>query len=518
MSLMVPVDSIPFIFSTETEPTPIQATTAVAGAPGSWLPFGAVTPANFLALAGITASPSTPWTTGQYVRLGNGTTAHWQGVGWAAGIAGAPVSTGGMLLVDFDTPGIGLEWMTGTDEKARYVSAEGPAIVTDIAQRFDVVVALGNHLRTHTALMRQVNPNIFILAYQLGPFASLGEAGLTAATSWDEIEFAHTGPTMTPPNWAGYAAAVAAGATRIEAMRANKGNRILTTDPFETWLMDAGQPAWRTRAAERARTVMAGQGAHGVLLDSMGQGAMRVGYVDGAAWNRAIGAPYTNTEWNAASAEQTRIVRGAGASRIFTAINGIGDQGAFPATKVIGYEADLAMAERTLRNPEDLLTAWPTAAELKGTIDMTVDMEANSKVGGGLAWCTKLWTVPQPTVAQQKAWYEYAQAAFMCATNGKSRMFFIKDGQAPAKKGFSASNLADQPSPVLNIGTPTGPYTQVGSAFRRVYTNGLAAVNGPAAAVTITLPAGPYTRSDTGATVTGSITLPANTGVILTKV
>lgn len=49
-------------------------------APTSW-------PANLAALAGIVASPATPWTAGQYVRLVDGSKAHWAGAAWAAGPA-----------------------------------------------------------------------------------------------------------------------------------------------------------------------------------------------------------------------------------------------------------------------------------------------------------------------------------------------------------------------------------------------------------------------------------------------
>jgi hypothetical protein len=65
----------------------IAATGATAGSPGSFTPPGATPPANLAAMAGITASPTTAWTTGQRVVLGDSTTAHWTGTTWAAGSA-----------------------------------------------------------------------------------------------------------------------------------------------------------------------------------------------------------------------------------------------------------------------------------------------------------------------------------------------------------------------------------------------------------------------------------------------
>ncbi len=55
--------------------------------PGTFTPAGAMAPANLAGMTGITASPNTAWTTGQYVTLGDGTTAHWNGTTWVAGVA-----------------------------------------------------------------------------------------------------------------------------------------------------------------------------------------------------------------------------------------------------------------------------------------------------------------------------------------------------------------------------------------------------------------------------------------------
>ena len=67
------------------------ATVAVAGDPGT---FGnAVPPANLAALTsgGVTAKPSTVWDGGQYVSLGDGSAAYWNGTAWTAGVAPEPV-------------------------------------------------------------------------------------------------------------------------------------------------------------------------------------------------------------------------------------------------------------------------------------------------------------------------------------------------------------------------------------------------------------------------------------------
>ena len=69
-----------------------NATGATAGTPGTWTPSGADAPADAGEAGrwGVIASPSTPWTIGQYVQ---GRTAGapgeitWSGTGWVGGRA-----------------------------------------------------------------------------------------------------------------------------------------------------------------------------------------------------------------------------------------------------------------------------------------------------------------------------------------------------------------------------------------------------------------------------------------------
>lgn len=65
------------------------ATGATAGSPGTYTPAQSYGPENLAELqaSGITASPNTAWTTGQYVTLRDGSLAHWDGAAWVAGAA-----------------------------------------------------------------------------------------------------------------------------------------------------------------------------------------------------------------------------------------------------------------------------------------------------------------------------------------------------------------------------------------------------------------------------------------------
>lgn len=66
----------------------VPATGATAGTPGTYTPANSYGPANIAAAptAGITASPATNWTSGQYVVMRDGNPMNWNGTSWVAGI------------------------------------------------------------------------------------------------------------------------------------------------------------------------------------------------------------------------------------------------------------------------------------------------------------------------------------------------------------------------------------------------------------------------------------------------
>lgn len=66
------------------DPDTAAATTATAGTPGT---FDGVRPYALEDTTGLTASPTDAWATGQYVVLGDGTEASWDGTDWVAGAA-----------------------------------------------------------------------------------------------------------------------------------------------------------------------------------------------------------------------------------------------------------------------------------------------------------------------------------------------------------------------------------------------------------------------------------------------
>lgn len=72
------------------QPPVVPATGATAGTPGSFTPPGSTPPANVAGMVGIIASPTTPWTSGQYVQTGTAGVAGrttWTGSAWVGGVA-----------------------------------------------------------------------------------------------------------------------------------------------------------------------------------------------------------------------------------------------------------------------------------------------------------------------------------------------------------------------------------------------------------------------------------------------
>lgn len=69
------------------DPEGSAATGANAGAPGAFTPSGSNRPDDLTSMTGITASPATAWTTGQYVLTEDGSKVHWDGDSWEAGEA-----------------------------------------------------------------------------------------------------------------------------------------------------------------------------------------------------------------------------------------------------------------------------------------------------------------------------------------------------------------------------------------------------------------------------------------------
>lgn len=69
------------------DPAATASTGATAGSPGSFTPANSFRPETIDDMTGITATPATAWTAGQFVMMQDGNPAYWNGTAWVAGIA-----------------------------------------------------------------------------------------------------------------------------------------------------------------------------------------------------------------------------------------------------------------------------------------------------------------------------------------------------------------------------------------------------------------------------------------------
>lgn len=74
----------PFPFAVLAPKTATNATGATAGTPGTFTPAGSEAPTNLAGMTGVTASPATNWTAGQYIATGEGSKVRWNGTTWVA--------------------------------------------------------------------------------------------------------------------------------------------------------------------------------------------------------------------------------------------------------------------------------------------------------------------------------------------------------------------------------------------------------------------------------------------------
>lgn len=90
------LDPYNLVFDQATFPAGVAATGATAGTPGTFTPPGADPPEDLAALTpGVTATPTTAWTTNQHVVLGDSSKAYWNGTAWATGQAALMGAEGG---------------------------------------------------------------------------------------------------------------------------------------------------------------------------------------------------------------------------------------------------------------------------------------------------------------------------------------------------------------------------------------------------------------------------------------
>jgi len=337
------------------------------------------------------------------------------------------------------------------------------------AKAFDVIAATKGMYRSYAADMKAANPNLQLLVYLNGSFAQKDQ-GSAYPDSWYE--------------------------------RDANGNKI--TSAWGNYLMNPANAGWTQDVVSRCQSFLSFSGYDGCFLDTMGTAPLDPGYASGVPVNPSTGTTWTKSDWLAATTNNAAAVRSAlGGAPVYA--NGIATGAKYfssdGSTKTLLGGTDGAMVELWVRAPYASPTTFKSESLWKTDVDMLVNAASTGK---HLVCITKVWSAA--TTAQKDSIHRFALATFLLGyTPGLDRFSFRYD-HGP---------VYDNPYWHVPIGTPTADYAKSGGAYQRPFTNGLVLVNPGTSTVVVGLPGGSFTTL-TGATVSGTIALPAHTGDVLT--
>ena len=350
------------------------------------------------------------------------------------------------------------EWMAR--RSTPYSSAELQAM----AARFHVIAAMPNKFKSTAASMRAVNPDLKLVVYKNATFGN--------GTRFPEDLYA----------------------------RNASGGKVAAKDWPTTFVMQLTDARWRTEVADKCVLLTRTSNYDGCFLDVLGPGPLVApAYLLSKPVN-ADGSVWTPNQWVSAATRIAGAVDDAMSGTVMGNGLGYGPRYFDPTqqTRPLVSELDGAMAEVFVRGPQDSVTRFRSEEHWRAEVDMLIDVEAQGKAAMTV---TKVWTPATP--AQVNQWHRYTVATFMLGTNGKSMMCFLRDKS-------TTSTMMDHPYNRVNLGTATGRYQKVGATYQRGYSGGLAVVNPTSSPVTVPL-TGSFRTMD-GATVTGSIVIPAPVG------
>jgi hypothetical protein len=307
------------------------------------------------------------------------------------------------------------------------------AEAVDIAGRFGAIVALPGTFRDHVAAMKAANPRLILLAYMNGSFAQRDQG------------------SAYPESW--YA-------------RDADGNKLQSKN-FGNWLMDVSNPGWITDRATTCRSLIASTGYDGCMLDMLGTAPLDPGYLTGLPIDPSTGKVWTARDWLDATSDLAATVKVAVAPGIVTG-NGLGSGPRYfdpdHPSAVLLRGMDGGLAEAWIRTAGQGIATYRSVSAWKQDVDMLAAAGAGRTP---VLTLTKVWV--DGTKAEKNAWHEFALASFLLGTDGRSFFSFSYSS--------SSDPTAGHPWWTLDLGSPTGPYSDAGGYYQRRFTSGLVLVN-----------------------------------------
>ncbi len=323
----------------------------------------------------------------------------------------------------------------------RFTGGQSQAVA--LAKAYDVIIANPGEFRSYLPAMRAANHNLIMLGYLNGTFAQRGQAN-TYPNSW--------------------------------YLRDASGNRAVSHG-WGNFAMDPANAGWVNSRVQTCTQIVA-QGYDGCMLDMLGDAPTQAGYLNGLPINPSTHRPYTGDQWLAASSQLGATVAHAVYPKLVMG-NGIGSglryfNAAAPSSQLYNG-IRTAIGETWLRAPGAPTTSYPSESAWKANVDALVNA---GERGDSLVALTKVWG--RGSAAQINAWHLYSLASFLLGTNGTEYYEF-------SSSNTQAGIMYDSPWEHINVGLPTGSYTQVGPVFVRTFTQGLALVNPSTSTSRVTL-------------------------------
>jgi hypothetical protein len=315
------------------------------------------------------------------------------------------------------------------------------------ATNMSLMVGGAGVIGKHYARMHQINPNIVLLPYTLGPYLAKGSAAYNDTLQNHPDRFARTA----------------------------SGNLINVPAFPGNILMDATNPGWQRQQADLV--IAAAAKLDGAMVDSMGPAPVNTSYTSGHPVDPSTKQAYTSAQWLQGAAQTLNLIK-AGLGSKYLMVNGLstGSNYAGGTNVLASSNVDGGLSEAWIRGAKDALSTYPSQKKLQMELDEAADVQAKGKDFFG--W-TKTWG--PGTEADKDKWVTFALASTLLVDQGHLFFNFLPANGGERSRVFYAVEKAA-------IGQPTGPYT-VDSAgvYRRSFTNGSVMVNPAGKTASITL-------------------------------
>jgi Hypothetical glycosyl hydrolase family 15 len=295
----------------------------------------------------------------------------------------------------------------------------------------------------HIAQLHAANPELLVLAYDLGPYTQRG------TQLYDTLMATH------PEDFARDAAG------NLLTVQAASGSPSF---PANT-LMEPSSPDWRTQEANRIADLIS-CGFDGIYIDSMGNGPM-TGTTTGIPVNPATGRNYTDTEWLTQLAQTMQVVR-AKLGNKFIMTSGLVNGPAYQASTHILSDSpiDGIMTDSWIRVANQSVTSYPSLNLFQSNLDMVQSLQSQGKSFFG--W-TKVW-LSNATSADDTQWDRFGLASYLLVRGPHAYYSFSTSVGADRTYIDNSFELAA-------LGRALGPYSVSGGVYTRQFENGMVTVN-----------------------------------------